>query len=31
MRWLKPPLENDGAADSEIDAKDKEISVKLLE
>ncbi|EWZ28445.1 RGS domain-containing protein [Fusarium oxysporum Fo47] len=31
MRWLKPPLENDGAADSEIDAKDEQGRVKLLE
>ncbi|KAH7190856.1 RGS domain-containing protein [Fusarium oxysporum] len=31
MRWLKPPLENDGAADSEIDAKDEQVRAKLLE
>ncbi|EGU73350.1 hypothetical protein FOPG_19657 [Fusarium oxysporum f. sp. conglutinans race 2 54008] len=31
MRWLKPPLENDGAADAEIDAKDEQFRTKLLE
>ncbi|KAH7191160.1 RGS domain-containing protein [Fusarium oxysporum] len=31
MRWLKPPQENDGAADSEIDAKDEQFRAKLLE
>ncbi|EXL39494.1 hypothetical protein FOCG_17895 [Fusarium oxysporum f. sp. radicis-lycopersici 26381] len=31
MRWLKKPLEKDGAADIEIDTKDKEVSAKLLE
>ncbi|EXK75946.1 hypothetical protein FOQG_19292 [Fusarium oxysporum f. sp. raphani 54005] len=31
MRWLKPPLENDGAADSEIDDKDEQVKAKLLE
>ncbi|EXL39216.1 hypothetical protein FOCG_18170 [Fusarium oxysporum f. sp. radicis-lycopersici 26381] len=30
-RWLKKPLEKDGVADTEIDAKDKEVSAKLLE
>ncbi|KAI8401191.1 hypothetical protein FOFC_18060 [Fusarium oxysporum] len=31
MRRSKPPLENDGAADSEIDAKDEQVRAKLLE
>ncbi|EXK24722.1 hypothetical protein FOMG_18564 [Fusarium oxysporum f. sp. melonis 26406] len=31
MRWLKPPLENDGAANSEIDAKGEQVRAKLLE
>ncbi|KAF5723795.1 hypothetical protein FMUND_1478 [Fusarium mundagurra] len=31
MRWLKKSLEKGGAADTEIDTKDKEVSAKLLE
>ncbi|KAF5698036.1 hypothetical protein FMUND_15212 [Fusarium mundagurra] len=31
MRWLKKPLEKDGAADTEIDTEGKEVSAKLLE
>ncbi|KAF4332874.1 hypothetical protein FBEOM_13319 [Fusarium beomiforme] len=31
MRWFKEPPEKDGAADTEIGAKDKEVSAKLLE
>jgi hypothetical protein len=31
MRWFMLPLENDRAADSEIDAKDEQVKAKLLE
>ncbi|KAL7755620.1 hypothetical protein ACKLNR_014147 [Fusarium oxysporum f. sp. zingiberi] len=31
MRWFKEPPEKDGAADTEIDTKDKWVSAKLLE
>ncbi|EXK26088.1 hypothetical protein FOMG_17313 [Fusarium oxysporum f. sp. melonis 26406] len=31
MKWFKEPPETDGAAGTEIDTKDKEVSAKLLE